>query len=139
MSDKHQVKQEQNAGDSGYYDEYNEREERWRKNENKTVMDGVPRSRGFSVVALVLAIISVILCPVFYLGLAFGTLALVFSIISRRNLGYFDGFSIAGLVLSIFGLVFSVFSIIVNIYLISNPEIIEALFSFLEEALGKIK
>jgi ABC-type lipoprotein release transport system permease subunit len=36
-------------------------------------------------------------------------LAIIFAIVSRRNLGYFDGFSVAGLVIGIFGLVFSLF------------------------------
>lgn len=65
-----------------------------------------PKTRGWSVVSLVVGIISVLCCCLGWAGLVFGAVAVIASIISRRSLGYFDGLAIAGLVLGIFGIVF---------------------------------
>ena len=68
-----------------------------------------PRSRIYSVVSLVMGIISVLICCCGgWIGLVLGVLSIVFSVISRRHLGYFDGMSIAGLVLGICGTVFGI-------------------------------
>jgi len=89
----------------------------------KTVLDGTPRSRGFSVASMVLGIVSICLSSGLYIGFILGGLAIVFSIVSRKILGYFDGMSIAGIILGIFGLVFSAFSIAVNLYLFTHPKL----------------
>ena len=93
----------------------------------KTVMDGVPRSRGWSVVALVLAILSVpfsifTVCGIVFpvVGLVLGVMAVLASVISRRNLGYFDGVAIAGIIISAVGFVFGITSI-AFIMLFLNP------------------
>jgi hypothetical protein len=67
------------------------------------------KSRGWSVASFVLSIISVVCCCAWYVSCVLAILAIIFAIVSRRNLGYFDGFSVAGLVIGIFGLVFSLF------------------------------
>lgn len=73
----------------------------------RTVMrNGKPKTMGWSVASLVLGIISVVCCCFGYASLILGVLAIVFSVLSRKSLGYFDGLSIAGLILGIFGLVF---------------------------------
>ncbi len=68
----------------------------------QAVMQG---TRGFSVASLVLGIISIVCCCAWYVGLILGILAIVFSVVSRKKNGYFDGLAIAGLVLGIFGTV----------------------------------
>ncbi len=98
----------------------------------KTVMDGVPRSRGWSVASLVIGILSVLCCCVVYGGLVMGLLAIVFAVISRRNLGYFDGMAIAGLVVGIIGTVFGVSIVIWDIYLTANPDALDSLYEYLE-------
>ena len=98
----------------------------------KTVMDGVPRSRAWSVASLVLGILSVLCCCVAYGGLVMGVLAIVFAVISRRNLGYFDGMAIAGLVLGIIGTVFGAVTVASEIYLSANPELFENYLKYLE-------
>ena len=65
-----------------------------------------PKTIGFSVASMVLGILSVICCCMGWSGLILGALAIVFSIVSRKVLGYFDGMSIAGLIVGIFGLCF---------------------------------
>jgi hypothetical protein len=57
-----------------------------------------PKTVGFSVASMVLGILSVICCCMGWSGLILGALAIVFSIVSRKVLGYFDGMSIAGLI-----------------------------------------
>ena len=137
MSDEYENKtgyEEQNSSDESYYGKYTagtgEKEES--NYAYKTVMDGVPRSRGWSVASMVLGILSVLCCCITYGGLIMGALAIVFAIVSRRNLGYFDGMAIAGLVLGIIGAVFGIMTIISEIYLSANPELLENYLKYLE-------
>ncbi len=67
---------------------------------------GKPKTMGWSIVALVSGIISVICCCLGIAGIVLGAVAIASSIISRKALGYFDGLSIAGLILGVFGVVF---------------------------------
>ena len=70
-----------------------------------------PRSMLYSIVSLACGIVSVVIgCCGGWFGLGIGALALVFSIVARRHLGYFDGKAIAGLVLGICGFVLSAVS-----------------------------
>ncbi len=65
-----------------------------------------PKTVGFSIASMVLGIVSVVCCCFGWTGLIFGALAIAFSIVSRKVLGYFDGMSIAGLIVGIFGVCF---------------------------------
>lgn len=87
-----------------------------------------PKSRGFSVASLVLGILSVICCCFGWGGLVLGILAIVFAVISRTSLKYFDGMTIAGLILGIFGTVFG----IATLFLMYGP-IAEALEEIMKE------
>ena len=98
----------------------------------KTVMDGVPRSRGWSVASMVLGILSILCCCLTYGGLIMAVLAIIFAIVSRRNLGYFDGMAIAGLVTGIIGLVFGAMTVMGEMYLSANPEFLEEYLKQLE-------
>lgn len=62
-----------------------------------------------SVLSLISALLSVLLCPIYYVGIVMAILAVVLSVVSSVRLGYFDKQSIFGLVIGIFGLVFGVF------------------------------
>lgn len=90
--------------------------------------NGRRKTYGWSVASMVCGILSVICCCLGYAGLVLGVLAIVFAVISRKNLGYFDGMAIAGLVLGIIGLVLGV-ALIVASYAI-DPAIYE---EYLEE------
>lgn len=64
-----------------------------------------PKTRAFSIASLILGILSLICCCGGFVGFAFGVLAIVFAIVARRHLGYFDGMSIAGMTCGIVGAV----------------------------------
>lgn len=65
---------------------------------------GRKKTYGWSIAAMVCAIVSVVsfLSPIS--AIILGVLAIVFSLISRKSLGYFDGKAVAGLILGIIGL-----------------------------------
>lgn len=104
--------------------ENNEFENGGKENQNEFAYQninnfGKPKTMGWSVVSLVTGIISVICCCMGITGLFFGVAAIVTAIISRRVLGYFDGMTIAGLVLGIFGIVFGL-SIIISMAMLGD-------------------
>lgn len=139
MSEEYENKtgfEEENSSDGSYYGKYTGSKEQGTGEEKgyayKTVMDGVPRSRGWSVASLVIGILSVLCCCITYGGLIMGVLAIVFAVISRRNLGYFDGMAIAGLVLGIIGTVFGVMTVAFEFYLNANPDLLESYREYLE-------
>ena len=72
-------------------------------------------SRVWSVLSFILAILSIICCCNSWIPLILGAVAIVFAIISRSKLGYFDGLGIAGLIIAIFGVVFSLAGILIGI------------------------
>ena len=74
----------------------------------KTVMKAEGKKRTFSVVSLIISVISIFLFVFPPVAIALGVTGVVFSLLSRKNLGYFDGFSIAGLIVGIFGIVFGI-------------------------------
>ena len=81
-----------------------------------------PKTRAWSVVAIILGIVSLLCCCIDYIGIAAGVLAIVFAIVSRKTLGYFDKTSIAAIIVGIFGIVLSVALVIVSVVLINSPE-----------------
>ena len=94
----------------------------------QTVMNnGRPKTLGWSLASMITGILSVVCCCFGWTGLIFGIAAVVLAVVSRRNLGYFDGMSIAGLILGIFGIVFGVAMIVM---LFVETEFLE---SFIEE------
>ena len=93
----------------------------------KEVMQPKHNSRVWSVLSLILGIVSIICCCVWWLGLVAGVASIAFAIVSRVSLGYFDGLSIAGLITSIFGLMFGIFLIVISFVIVSSPEYAEFL------------
>ena len=68
-----------------------------------------PKTIVFSIVSLILSVISLLYGLSGFVGMVFGVAAIVFAIISRVHLGYFDAKSVIGLILGIVGIVFGVF------------------------------
>ena len=94
-----------------------------------------PRSMLYSIVSLACGIVSVVIgCCGGWFGFGIGALALVFSIVARRHLGYFDGKAIAGLVLGICGLLFGAATVALGI-LINNG----VLDAFLDEVIREME
>jgi hypothetical protein len=80
----------------------------------KMVTDnGRPKTYGWSIASMVCGILSVICCFGFA-SIIFGILAAAFAFISRKNLGYFDGMSIAGIVLGIIGFILGLVLVIAS-------------------------
>lgn len=72
----------------------------------KTVMDGKEKSRVWSVASIAMAAASLFCCMFPYPAILLGALAIVFALFSRRNIGYFDGLALIGLIVGIAGMVF---------------------------------
>lgn len=71
-------------------------------------------TRLYSIISLVLALVALGISFIYYyIGIALGVGAIVFSLVSRALLGYFDKASVFGLLVGIFGIVFSAFTAIV--------------------------
>lgn len=102
----------------------------------KTVMEGKRKSRAWSVASLVVSIFSVICCCLPWPGIVLGALSIVFAVISRKNIGYFDGLAIAGLIVGIFGVVFNVTMIIAS-YAIESSEFYQEFLKEYEKILNE--
>lgn len=96
--------------------------------------NGRPKTLGWSVASMVVGIVSVVCCCFGWSGIVLGIGAVLLSIVSRKTLGYFDGMSIAGLVLGIFGLVFGI-AMIAGTYMIPE-EFWEEYYKELENTYG---
>ena len=68
--------------------------------------------RTWSVISLVLGILSSLVVHFSWVSLILSIAAVVLGIISRNNIGYFDGISIAGISVGIFGIVFAIAGLI---------------------------
>lgn len=74
---------------------------------------GKPKTLIWSIAALVLGILSLVLSTLGWAGLIVGVAAAVLSVIARVKLGYFNGFIIAAILTSIFGIIFAAASLII--------------------------
>lgn len=80
----------------------------------KNVITKNGNTRLFSVISVAFAALSVILSFVPWVGFIFGLVSVGFSLISRKQLGYFEGLALVGLIVGIFGFVFSFAGIILS-------------------------
>lgn len=74
---------------------------------------GKPKTLIWSIVALVLGILSLILSTLGWAGLIIGVAAIAVAVVARVKMGYFNGFIIAAILTSIFGVVFAAASLII--------------------------
>ena len=100
----------------------------------KVMMDGLQKSRAWSVASIAVAVASVICCCLPWFGLVCGILAVVFAVVSRKAIGYFDNLAIAGLIVGIFGIVFGVSNMVLN-YLIENTDMLSEFVAEYEQLL----
>lgn len=98
---------------------YPEVESSYEKKENirydEIFDNGKKKTLAFSIVSLVTGILSILCCCFTFIGLPLGIIAIVFSVVSRKKLGYFDGMAVAGLVLGIFGAVIGTVVFIISL------------------------
>ncbi len=97
---------------------------------------GRRKTYSWSLVSLICGIISVICCSG-YVGIVLGALAIVFAIVSRKNLGYFDSMAIAGLVLGIIGFVLGI-AILIAINSMSDAELEQFIEKFFADYYSEI-
>lgn len=124
---------------------YNENEQKNNGTQNeeqneyvyKSVMDGKAKSRVWSVASLIVACVSVLCCCAPWCAVVFGVFGIVFAIISRNSIGYFDGLAIAGLIVGIFGVVFGVGGFVLD-YLVQNTDIFADFIAEYEKMYGEI-
>ena len=74
---------------------------------------GKPKTLIWSITALVLGILSLILSPLGWAGLIVGVASASVAVVARVKMGYFNGFIIAAILTSIFGIIFAAASIII--------------------------
>ena len=72
------------------------------------------RSLIWAVISFSLGILSLLISKVYYVSIAFALVSIGSSLISRRNLGFFEKYSIMGLIFGIMGAVCSIFSFIAS-------------------------
>lgn len=77
--------------------------------------DPKKRTMLFSVISVILSVLSIGLCVFYIPALILAVLALGFALYSRYILGYFDKPALVGLILSIFGIIFGFGSMILTI------------------------
>lgn len=70
------------------------------------------RRRIWSVLSLCLAVLSVVLCPFYFVSLPLAVAALIASLLARHTFGFFDNPALAGLIVGVCGVVFGVFTMI---------------------------
>lgn len=78
----------------------------------KNVIPDKQHRRTWSLAALGLAILSLLLSHFSWIGLILGLISIAATVVSRKNLQYFDKITLAALIVAIFGLVFSLTGII---------------------------
>ncbi len=86
--------------------------------------------RAWSVAALILSIASVLCCCLPVLGIILGVFSVLFVVVSRLNLGYFDKLSIGALIMGAFGIAFGISTLIA----LQNPELNKLLEEILKAA-----
>ena len=107
---------------SGNNDSYEEPEEleAEEKNEETDEYYELPlaiksRTLLWAVLSLFAGIFSILLCPWYYVCFVMSACSAIFSLISRSNLGFFEKYSIMGLVLGLMGFVCGVFAFVANL------------------------
>ena len=101
----------------------------------KTVMDGKAKSRIWSVASIAIAIASLLCCVFPYPAILLGALAIVFALFSRRNIGYFDGLALVGLIIGIAGMVFGAGSLVLG-YITEGSDWYRQLLEQMESSTG---
>ncbi|MBQ8350793.1 MAG: DUF4190 domain-containing protein [Clostridia bacterium] len=83
------------------------------------------QSKAFSIASLVLGIVAIVCCCLSPVSLICAVLAIVFAVLHRRQVGFFEGMSIAGLVCGIIGAVLAIYLIVDSIM---NPVVMDEAF-----------
>ena len=100
-------------------------------NNNTTANQQQKDKKGFSIAALVLGIVAIVLCCVWYISIPCGILAIVFGTIGLRSSK--RGMSISGIVTGIIGIIISIFIIFMIIISGFTQGLIEGITNGIEQ------
>ncbi len=100
---------------SNQYDDFNEKYREIKENKENSQIAG---ENPWSLVSLIVSIFSICCCPFSALAIALGILAIIFSGISKRRSGKFDGLATAGMIVGIFGVVLGLLAIAATVIFI---------------------
>ena len=99
----------------------------------KQVIRDKKNSRAWSVASFAVSISGLLFgFLVSWLSIILGVMSIIFAIISRKNIGYFDRFSIAGLIIGIFSVVFGIMGAIL-MYIFNNLGYFDELYEELDK------
>lgn len=73
------------------------------------------RTLVWSALSIVLAALSLILCRFYYVGMVLSPIAVGVALVSRKNLGFFEKYSILGIIFGIMGFIVNVFMMIADL------------------------
>ena len=73
------------------------------------------RSLIWSVLSIILAALGLVLFKVYYVGILFSVVAVCFALVSRKNLGFFEKYSILGIIFGVMGFITNIFSMVADI------------------------
>ena len=94
-------------------------------------------TNNFEIAALVLSILSVTCCFCFYLSLPFGSLAIIFAILSKGGNTHMSGLAKAGFIVGIIGLFLSLLLIVYSIvYFFLNFQSMEEFLQYYSNLSG---
>lgn len=69
----------------------------------------------WAVISIVCGAVSILLSHYYYIGFVFAVAAVSFSVVSRKTLGFFEKYSIMGIIFGIMGFVTGTFALIVDV------------------------
>lgn len=70
----------------------------------------------WAVISIVCGVLSILCSRFYYAGYVFAAAAVSFSVISRKTLGFFEKYSIMGIIFGIMGFVSSSFALILDVF-----------------------
>lgn len=81
------------------------------------------KTNAMAIASLVMGILAIITLCTVYLPLVFGSLSIIFAILSKGDHRHMSGFSYAGIITSVTGIVLSVVTIIAALFMLfTNPD-----------------
>ncbi|MDY3846355.1 MAG: hypothetical protein SOZ62_05590 [Eubacteriales bacterium] len=106
---------------------------------NNLFMQMQPKSNAFSIVSLILGIVSITFSCINYLPLVLSVLAITFAVVHRVYTGRFNGMAIAGMTCGIIGLAISATLLIVSIvYIDKIEELLKQYYGEIMSASGSV-
>lgn len=108
----------------------------WNNGNNRNSRNSVDKLALASLIFAVLAVPGLI---TLWLGIIFAVAAIVLAILSRLNVGRFEGLAAAGLTIGVIILILSLIIFIAFLQILSNPESVKELVDYMKEYTNSIQ